>query len=78
MTTSEIKARIHEIIDSLDEPFLEVVHSMLDTYVEKKHELNQDQKDMLDQRLEQYIKNPNEGEEWNNVKAELLSWKYEL
>lgn len=36
MGATELKAEVHQMIDLLDEPFLKVVHSMLDTYVQQQ------------------------------------------
>jgi len=36
MSSTQIKTEIHQIIDRLDESFLKVVHSMLDTYIQQQ------------------------------------------
>jgi len=38
VSATEIRSEVHQIIDSLDEGFLRVVHSMLDAYVREKKE----------------------------------------
>ena len=38
MGAAEIRAEVHQIIDQLDDNFLKVVHSMLDTYVQQMEE----------------------------------------
>ncbi len=38
MTRTELKAEVYQLIDRLDEPFLKVVHSMLDTYVQQQED----------------------------------------
>jgi len=35
MGTAELKTKVHQMIELLDDPFLLVVHSMLDTYVQQ-------------------------------------------
>lgn len=72
MSTSEIKAKIHEMIDGLDDSFLRVVHSMLDTYTTQYSEVSELEKKILDQRLELHEQNPSTGKEWNQLKTELL------
>lgn len=36
MDSTQIRSEIHQIIDEIDESFLNVVHSMLDTYMQQK------------------------------------------
>lgn len=36
MSVVEIRSKVHQIIDRLDEGFLNVVHSMLDTYIQQQ------------------------------------------
>lgn len=38
MTSTELKAEVYQLIDRLDEPFLKVVHSMLDTYMQQQED----------------------------------------
>jgi len=39
MSSTQIKSEIHQIVDRLDESFLKVVHSMLDTYIQQQDNL---------------------------------------
>lgn len=36
MSSVEIRTEVHKLIDRLDDSFLKVVHSMLDTYVQEQ------------------------------------------
>ena len=36
MDSTKIRSEIHHLIDQIDESFLNVVHSMLDTYMQQK------------------------------------------
>lgn len=38
MSAAEMRANVHRLIDNLDESFLKVVHSMLDTYIKEQEE----------------------------------------
>ena len=38
MSATEIRSEVHQIIDSLDEGFLRVLHSMLDAYVRQQEQ----------------------------------------
>ncbi len=37
MDSTQIRSEIHQIIDQIDESFLNVVHSMLETYMQQKN-----------------------------------------
>jgi hypothetical protein len=73
MSTVEIKARIHELVDSLDDSLLNVVHSMLYTYVEQKGVVSQEDQKILDKRILLHEQDPTSGTEWSALKSELLN-----
>jgi hypothetical protein len=38
MSTADIRAEVHQIVDRLDENFLKIVHSILDAYLQSQED----------------------------------------
>lgn len=60
MNAPEKRKQLHSQIDHLDEKSLEAVHVILQDYFgrDKDFELTESQKHLIDERLEDYEKNP--------------------
>jgi len=56
---------------------IELVEDLWDsiTEVPEKVELTDEQKKVLDERLEAYHRNPNEGSPWEVVKERIRNWR---
>lgn len=74
MKSSDIKTRIHSYIDQADDRMLRIFNAIIesesiDNVISKAH------KKILNDRLQQHSKNPEEGKPWTEVRG-LLKDKY--
>lgn len=67
MNAPELRKHLHNQIDHLDEKSLEALHHMLQGYLgrDQDFELTEAHKDIIEERLEDYEKNP----------QNLISWE---
>ncbi len=71
MSNSEIISNLHSFIDTVkDEKFLRVVHAMMKEYLESS-EISDEEKIILNSRLDYYDQNPSQTESWTNLKSRL-------
>ncbi|MEH7889214.1 addiction module protein [Elizabethkingia meningoseptica] len=70
--TIDLKKRIHEFIDHADERILKIINAII-TSEETEEELNSVHKAILDERLDEHIKNPSSGKPWKELRQELKS-----
>lgn len=75
-TTEELKLKILNYIENADEKILRLINSIIERDIDKE-ELTQEQKNILDKRMEFHQENPNDGKSWNEVKS-ALKIKYGL
>jgi hypothetical protein len=67
-----VKSKIHEYIDQADERFLNLVYGMIQAdQSEVNYILSEDELRVVEERLEEYTRNPNSGAEWSEVKKRL-------
>jgi hypothetical protein len=66
MDALTLRKQVHRQIDRLDEKSLEAVHHMLQDYIEKgkSFELTEKHKNLIDERLENYEKSPQNVISW--------------
>jgi hypothetical protein len=66
MNAPELRKNLHNQIEHLDEKTLEAVYSMFQDYFggDKDFELTKAHKDLIDERLEDYEKNPQNVISW--------------
>ncbi len=66
MNVPELRKDLHNKIDCLDEKTLEAVYSMFQDYFgrDKEFLLSQSHKDLIDERLDDYEKNPQNVISW--------------
>ncbi len=66
MNATELRKQLHSEIDHLDERTLEAVHHMLQDYLgrSKDFELSEAHRNLIDERLDDYEKNPQNVISW--------------
>lgn len=74
MNTQDKKIALAKWILNSDENVLNEVEAIYKTFT---NTISEEHKKILDERLEEHLKNPNQGNDWQNVKARLES-KYGL
>lgn len=68
METDEFRKQIHGYIDKADDRFVNLVHAMMVADIEEpEYELSDEHKRILDERLEDYRKNPDTGSPMEEV-----------
>lgn len=68
MGQTEIREKLHELIDKADDRLLSLVLALIQADI-SVYSLNETQKDILDKRLDAHRLNPQEGSTWEEVKA---------
>ncbi len=68
-------ANYSELLDLPVDERLRLVSTLWDSIAENPEslELTDLEKEILDKRMESYMKNPTEGKSWSEIKSELLS-----
>jgi hypothetical protein len=75
MSNSELRNNLHGFIDNVkDEKFLRVVHAMMKEYLENS-DITEEEKKLLNERLDHYEANPTHTESWNDLKSRLQNKK---
>ena len=75
MSNSELRNNLHGFIDNVkDEKFLRVVHAMMKEYLENS-DITEEEKNLLNKRLDHYEANPSQTESWNDLKSRLQNKK---
>ena len=72
MSTSEIRTKLHELIDKLDGRFLKAIYQMVSVYQSDGGEISDDEKATLDARIQEHEVNPTAGRSWQSLKSDLL------
>ena len=67
MSTSQIREKLHDYIDSADDRFLNIIYAMVQADLEN-FSIHKEHKDILDDRLADHEKNPTQGSSWDDVK----------
>ena len=68
MSTDTLRKQIHGYIDKADDRFISLIHAMmLADLDEKQPELSEEQLIVLEERLEEYYKNPSAGSSMDEV-----------
>lgn len=70
-TTINLKKRIHEFIEEADERILRIFNGIIEAEKKEDFELTEEQKEILDQRLQHHKENPDSGKSWSEVKKSL-------
>lgn len=73
MATIDLKKSVLDYVETADERLLKMIKALVETYQEGENyfEINQDHKEILDARLEDYRENPDNLLDWEEVKQ---SW----
>jgi hypothetical protein len=76
MDIKELKKQLHDRIDRLDDKSLEEVYSMLQNYLVNNREfkLSEEHLELIDERLEDYEKNPQNVISWEESKRLLKKY----
>lgn len=70
-TTLDIRNRIHNFVDQADERILNIFNAIIEADEAEVSELSDEQKRILDERLEKHKQSPNSGKHWNELRQEL-------
>ena len=74
MTTIELRNELHQYIDSADARILQLIYGMVQAdSTEKKFELSEMHRQVLDERLEAHVSNPGAGSDWKELKVRISS-----
>ncbi len=69
---SALKDEIHEYIDQADNRFLSLVYGMIQAdQREEDYKLSDDEISFMEERLQDYKRNPDSGAIWNEVKSRI-------
>ncbi len=73
MNAVELKKHLHDQIEHLNEKSLEAMYSILEDYLgnSKSFELSEEHKHLIDERLEDYEKNPKDVITWEQSKEKI-------
>ena len=70
METALLRAEIHEYVDHADERFLNLVYGMIKAdHID--YEMSEEEIRVIEDRLNEYKKNPESGKSWKEVKGKL-------
>ncbi len=73
MDANSLKAELHKFIDSADEQSLQIALGIIKTEeLESDFFLTKEHKDLLDERLGDYKRNPDTGSDWEAVRGRTL------
>lgn len=68
METAELRKQIHGYIEKADDRFVNLVHAMMIADLEEpEFDLSDEHKSVLDERIEDYHKNPDAGSSMEDV-----------
>ena len=73
MNVSVLKEKIHHYIDQADEHFLTQIYELIQSNQgNTSYHLTQEEQSLIEERLEEYRKNPDAGSSWEEIKKKLL------
>ncbi len=73
MTTVDLRKSVLTYIDNADDRLLKLIKALVETYQEEEsdHEISEEQRKILDQRLSNHKANPEAGKDWSALKPKL-------
>ena len=83
MSTIEVRAEVHQLIEQLDDKFLNAIHSMLETYVQHEESYgssdNPISAEEMKNQLREEVEKGRQGQyitvdEWHEKSGEWLNW----
>lgn len=76
MNAPELRQQLHNQIDKLDDKSLQRMFSILQDYLklEKDFELTEEQRNLIDERLDDYEKNPENVISWGESKKRIKKY----
>ncbi len=73
MDANKLRAELHGLIDQADERLLNMVYELIQEDLSVDDELTNDQKELLDKRLNEHHSQEDSGSNWDDVKARIKS-----
>lgn len=70
-STIDIRKKIHDFIELADERILKIFSAIISAEENAEEGLSSSHKKILDHRIQEHLKNPNEGTPWLEVKEKL-------
>ncbi len=73
MDNITIRKEIHQYIDEADERFLNLIYGMIKADQEEVYldEISSEEIQLIEERLAEYYKNPNNGSSWEDVEKRI-------